>query len=203
MVTDLAKPPTQDKELVSGNNHYTGYCDACADRAGGVWLSGNLNLQPIVWRVHFPPAISSQVVSEANPGGQLTNLDLEMAAVLLHYMLLQQEVDIRFIWTGIWSDNTPTVAWTRHMANRLQAPMAGWLLLCLAAIQTAKQAGPLTIGSIAGIENDMAKVASRNFSKTLLCDCAFLTHFTNRFPLPQRQSWRLAHLISERTLLMT
>jgi hypothetical protein len=203
MVTDLAQRPTHVKELVPGDDHYTGYCDACADGAGGVWLSGDLNLRPIVWRVHFPPAISSQVVSDANPRGRLTNSDLEMAAVLLHYMILQQEVDLRFIRTGIWSDNTPTVAWTRRMADRSQAPTAGRLLRGLAAVQRATQAGPLTIGSIAGIENDMADVASRSFSETLLCDRAFLTHFTNRFPLPQRQSWRLAHLMPDRTLLVT
>jgi hypothetical protein len=40
-----------------------------------------------------------------------------MAAVLLHYMVLQQEVDLRFVRTGIWSDNTPTVAWTSRMTD--------------------------------------------------------------------------------------
>jgi hypothetical protein len=203
MVSSLARRPTHIKELVPGDDHYTGYCDACADGAGGVWLSGDLHLRPLVWRVPFPPDISSQVVSTTNPRGRLTNSDLEMAAVLLHYMVLQQEVDLRFVRTGIWSDNTPTVAWTSRMADRSQAPTAGRLLRGLAAFQRATQAGPLTIGPIAGVKNDMADLASRSFNDHLSCDRAFLTHFNTRFPLPQKQSWRLARLMPGRILLVT
>jgi hypothetical protein len=111
-----------------------------------------------------------------------------MVAVLLHYMVLQQEVDLQYIQTGVWSDNTHPLAWTKHMANHSQAPTAGRLLHSLAAIQRSIQrsiqAGLLTLGSIAGIDNIMADVASRSFD--IICDTAFLTHFTTRFPLPQQ-----------------
>jgi hypothetical protein len=203
MISSLAQRPTHIKELVPGDDHYTGYCDACATGAGGVWFSGDLYLRPLVWRVPFPAEIASQVISDTNPHGRLTNSDLEMAAVLLHYMALQQEVDLRFVRTGIWSDNTPTVAWTRRMADRSQALTAGRLLRGLAAFQRATQAGPLTIGPIPGIQNAMADLASRSFTDHLSCDRAFLTHFNTRFPLPQTQSWRLAHLTPDRTLLVT
>jgi hypothetical protein len=182
MVYDLAARPTHVKELVPGDDHFTGYCDASAAGAGGVWLSGEVNIQPIIWRVEFSTYITSQVVSNQNPRGTLTNSDLEMAAVLLHYMALQQEVDLRYVQAGVWSDNTPTVAWTKRMADHSQAPTAGRLLCGLAAFQRAVQAGPLTIGSIAGTDNDMANVASRSFH--IACDVAFLTHFMNRLPLP-------------------
>jgi hypothetical protein len=110
-----------------------------------------------------------------------------MAAVLLHYMVLQQEVDLRYKRTGTWSDSTPMVAWTTRMADRSQGPnTAGRLLHSLAAIQRSLHAGPLTLGSIAGIKNDMADVASRSFD--ILCNTAFLTFFTSRFPLPHQQS---------------
>jgi hypothetical protein len=201
MVANLATRPTHVKELVPGDDHYTGYCDACAAGAGGVWLGGDVNLRPIVWRVQFSYSITSQVVSDANPRGRLTNSDLEMAAVLLHYMVLEQAVDLRYIRTGVWSDNTPTVAWTKRMADHSQAPTAGRLLRGLAAFQRAVQAGPLTIGSIPGKDNDMADVASRSFNIT--CASSFLTFFTNRFPLPQHQSWRLVHLMPAPTLLVT
>jgi hypothetical protein len=48
MVDNLAQQPTNVKELVPGDDHYTGYCDACATGAGGVWLSSNLHIRPIV-----------------------------------------------------------------------------------------------------------------------------------------------------------
>jgi hypothetical protein len=50
MVTGLAAHAVK---LVPGDNHYTGYCNFCAAGAGGVWLSGNLHIQPIVWPVQF------------------------------------------------------------------------------------------------------------------------------------------------------
>jgi hypothetical protein len=83
LVKDLCTRPTHVKELIPGDDHYTGYCDACATGAGGVWISGKAGIRPIVWRVHFDHAISSQVVSDKNPRGRLTNSDLEMAAVLV------------------------------------------------------------------------------------------------------------------------
>jgi hypothetical protein len=35
----LCKCPTHIKELISSDNQYTGYCDACATRARGAWVS--------------------------------------------------------------------------------------------------------------------------------------------------------------------
>jgi hypothetical protein len=124
-----------------------------------------------------------------------------MAAVLLHYMVLQQEVDLRYIHTSIWLDTTPTMAWTKHMANHSQAPTMGWLLCGLAAFQCSVQASPLTLGSITGIDNDIADVASHSFN--IPCDNSFLTHLNTRLPLPQQQSWRLVPLMPKWTLLVT
>jgi hypothetical protein len=112
MVAQLGVRPTHVKELVPDDDHYVGYCDACAAGAGGVWFSGDLPLEPRVWRVAFPSDISSQVVADSNPTGTLTNSDLEMAAVLLHYMVLQQCTPMKHKRAGTFSDNTPTVAWS-------------------------------------------------------------------------------------------
>jgi hypothetical protein len=94
MVTLLSSRLTFVKELIPNADHYYRYCDACATGAGGVWFSGERNLQPIVWRVEFEQAIATQVVSNDNPHGRLTNSDLEMAALLLQYMVLHQEVEM-------------------------------------------------------------------------------------------------------------
>jgi hypothetical protein len=124
-----------------------------------------------------------------------------MAAVLLHYMVLQQEVDLGYKRTITWSDNTPTVAWTTRMADRSQGPTAGRLPRGLTAVQRSLHAGPLTLGSIAGIKNDLADIASRTFDS--MCNTAFLTFFTSRFPLPQQQSWQLVLLTSALISLVT
>jgi hypothetical protein len=113
-------------------------------------MSGEAGLPPIVWRVPFDLAISSQVVSDKNLCGRLTKLDLEMAAVLMQYMILQQHVDLRYVQASVFSDNTPTVARFKRMADKSQYLTAGRLLRGLAAIQRSTRAGPLTVASIAG-----------------------------------------------------
>jgi hypothetical protein len=107
MVAQLGVRPTHVKELVPNNDHYVGYCDACV-----VWFSGDLHLEPRVWRVAFPSDISSQGFSNSNLTGTLTNSDLKMAAVFLHYMVLQQCTPMKHKRAGTFSDNTPTVAWS-------------------------------------------------------------------------------------------
>jgi hypothetical protein len=195
LVQDLCKLPTHVKELIPGEDHYIGYCEACATGAGGTWMSGKTGLRPLVWRVPFDLAISSQVVSDKNPLGRMTNPDLEMAAVLMQYMILQQHVNLQYVRAGVFSDNTSTVAWSKRMAAKSQYPTAGRLLRGLAAIQRATRAGPLTVVSIAGKTNNMADLASGSYNTAALVpDSPFLLHFNTRFPLPQNLSWKLVHL---------
>ena len=51
------------------------------------------------------------------------------------------------------SYNTPPVAWSTHMSEKTQSNTSGRLLIGLAAVQHASQAGPLTVDSITGVEN--------------------------------------------------
>jgi hypothetical protein len=67
--------------------------------------------------------------------------------------------------------------------------MAGRLLHGMAAVQRASQAGPYTVGSVAGIKNEMANFASRSFNRPgLTCNTLFLTHFNICFSFPQQLS---------------
>jgi hypothetical protein len=104
----------------------------------------------VVWLVAFPPEISSQVILDNNPTGSLVYSDLEMAAVLLHYMVLQQLVDMTHKRARTFSDNTPTVSWPTRIADRSKSPTAGCLIRGLAAIQRESQVGPYTVASVAG-----------------------------------------------------
>jgi hypothetical protein len=79
---------------------------------GGVRFSRELHLDPVVWRVAFPPEILSQVILETNPAGNLTNSDLKMAAVLIQYMILQQITNMKHKRAGTLLDNTPTISWS-------------------------------------------------------------------------------------------
>jgi hypothetical protein len=58
--TALATRPTYVKELVPIDDHYIGYCDACTAGASGIWLSRDLNIRPIIWKIQFSANITNQ-----------------------------------------------------------------------------------------------------------------------------------------------
>jgi hypothetical protein len=112
LVGDLSKWPTHLKELVPSYDHYAGYRDVCATEARGIWMSGDTGLQPIVWQVHFDITISSQVVSDTKPlwkSHQFGPRD-GSSSTITFYMILQQEVDLRYVQASAFSNNIPTVA---------------------------------------------------------------------------------------------
>jgi hypothetical protein len=108
---------------------YVGYHDAAAEGAGGVWFSLSDNMPPTVWRVAFPQDIASEVVSDDNPKGRLTNSDLELAAeVMAVGVALAVAPKVKHVPLGTLCDNTPTVSWIEKMASKAQGPTAGRLL---------------------------------------------------------------------------
>jgi len=195
LILNLADRPTHVHELVPGDDHFVGYCDACATGAGGVWFSGSLHIPPLVWRVQFPSHIAEQVVSFKNPTGRLTNSDLELAGLVLHYCALETATNLMHKRVGIYSDNTPTVYWAKRMADRSQSATSGRLLRGLAMRQRSLHSGPSTVAPIAGDKNGMADEASRIFNSPFphLSDSQFLPYFNKTFPLPQLQSWTVVH----------
>jgi hypothetical protein len=196
LIQELARRPTHVSELVDRDADYIGFCDASAFGAGGVWFSGGKSLAPTVWRFEFPPDITAQVISDKNPTGVLTNSDLEMAGVLLHYMALEQlGVDLRHSSTTIGCNNSPAVSWTKRMATRASSPVAYRLLRGLAMRQRVTRAAPPEIYHVAGSTNTLADVASREIP-SLSHPSAFLSYFNSRFPLPQSPSWNLVTLDS-------
>jgi hypothetical protein len=88
----LPQQPTHVSKLVAQGFDYVGFCDASDFGTRGVWFPGNTALQPVVWCIKFLSDITNQVVLDSNLAGALTDLDLEMAGMLLHYLALEQLV---------------------------------------------------------------------------------------------------------------
>jgi hypothetical protein len=200
----MGKRPTHCRELVVGDPGYVGYCDASKLGAGGVWLSGIYLLHPVVWRVEWPQDIRDNVVSFSNPTGTITNSDLEMAGMVLHYLVLEHLTRLRHVHIAAWCDNTPTVSWTNKLSSS-RSRVAGRLARALALRIHANEASPLISVSIARVNNQMVDVASRTFSRTSataetfqLSDHEFLQHFATTFPL-QDTSWRVFRLSTKLT----
>jgi hypothetical protein len=198
VIRDLARRPTHVSELTQHDLHYTGYCDASAFGAGGVWFGADRDLTPIVWRVQWPKDITDAVVSFTNPNGRITNSDLEMAGVVLQEAALEAHLgtDLTHVQMAIGCDNSPAVAWTTRMATRSHSPIAFRLLKGLAMRQRTTHAAPPAVFHVAGIRNTLADVASRvipgvppmETTPGSVCPGEFLTHFDSSYPL-QQLSW--------------
>jgi len=186
------RQPTPCHDLVPAPADYGGYCDASKHGAGGVWFGLNKALPPIVWRVPFTTEIQQDIVLPANPQGKITNSDLEMAGLLLQWLILEQFADLAHTHVACWCDNTPTVAWASRLLST-KAPIAAKLLRTLALRMLECQASPLTTQHIPGVENTMADFASRSFEYHTTAE-DFLTTFHIRFPPPQDKSWIYCHL---------
>ena len=126
--------------------------------------------------------------ADSNPKGSLTNSDLEQAAVLLQFSVLEQHVDMRHRSSLIFSNNSPTLAWSERMADRSRAPTAGRLLRGFGMMQREAHAAPVLVAPVAGADNDMADFASRFTSDPT----NFVSLFNKKFPI-QAGSWKLVN----------
>ena len=185
----LGKEPIQCSQLVPGTPDYIGYCDACNYGAGGIWLSGSKTLRPLVWRIKWPPDIVQRIKDK-----HLTINDLEMAGLVFQYLLLEKLVDMPNTQSAVWCDNTSAVSWTVKM-NSQKSVIGQQLTRILSLRMLVNKSSHLAALSIAGVDNDLADLASRSFKKTGvhgnydLTDEEFLTKFNSDFPLQQGASW--------------
>ena len=112
LIREAAAEPTHVEELVPGSASYKGTLDAAgAWGVGGVWVPGTKDLAPIVGRVRWPNEVLDRLVTKDNPDGDITNSDLEMAAEVLGFIVLEANVSLRWEHVGVCSDNSATVAW--------------------------------------------------------------------------------------------
>jgi hypothetical protein len=121
VLLSLATRPTHVTELIKHEAEMAGTCDASMDGTGGIWIG--YNLQPTIWRLKW-----LEEVVELYQAGKLTNSDLEMAGVLLQYLVAERLRPMEQCHTAIWSDNTPAVNWSTKMADKATTPIAGQLL---------------------------------------------------------------------------
>jgi hypothetical protein len=78
--------------------------------------------------------------------GTITNSDLEMAGMLLHFLVLEHVVALRHVHVAAWCDSTPTVSWTNKLSSS-RSSLAGRLTHALALRIHANKASPLVLKS--------------------------------------------------------
>ena len=82
--------PTRCRELVAGWPNFIGVVDASSHGVGGVIIGELSECLPTVFRLQsWPPDITAKVKSKPNPQGTITNSDLELAGLILLWLMME------------------------------------------------------------------------------------------------------------------
>ncbi len=122
-----------------------------------MWLPGRKELAPTVWRVEWPQEVKDRLVTEKNPNGDITNSDLEMAAEVLGWLVLEAIAPTRHVHAGACSDNLPTVSWQMRGASK-RSTVANRLLRVLSTRMHMNRASPLVTRHLAGKRNHLGDI---------------------------------------------
>ena len=197
---DTISSPTKCRNLVTGWPDYVGITDASGHGLGGVIVGENKAVPPVVFRLKWPQDISASIVSDDNPNGTITNSDLEMAGLLMLWLVMEDVCEVENAHVALFSDNSPTVHWVQRLAAK-HSTIAMQLVRALALRLQLARASPLTPMHIAGVNNSLTDIPSRSFGSDSAWHCTddtqLLTLFNSTFPLPHQGSWTVYHLSSE------
>ena len=196
LLREATMDPTPCRELVMGEPDFVGVKDASKEGVGGFIVGENAECVPTVFRMEWPADIKEEVArTNARRGGKLTNSDLEMAGLLLLFLVMEEVCKFKpGQHVALFSDNSPTVSWVTRMAAR-GSLVADQLLRALALRLKKSHVSPLTPLHIAGKQNDMTDIPSRSFGSEKKWhferDEDFLTFYNSRFPLPNQNKWSI------------
>jgi hypothetical protein len=188
LLRESTSKPTQCRELVTGWPDYIGIVNASGHGTGRVVFGEQLACTPVVFRWEWPKDIKRDINSVMNPSGRIKNSDLEMACLVLLWIVIEGVCpDLREKCITLFSDNSPTVSWVTHLASR-RSVVAEHLVQVLALRLKTMHACPLTPLHIEGVQNAIADVPSRLFGSnpawTCKSDSELLTLFNTCFPFP-------------------
>lgn len=186
LARDLASRPTAIAEVIPDLPVAVGPHDASGVGMGGVWLPATVdsNLTPLLWRARFPPDVVSNLVSFANPHGQITNSDLELAGGIAHQDVLVTRFNCAGRTVEPLADNTNSVGW-HHRGSTSYYGVAAKLL----GVNSLHQRHYRYLAKssyIPGKANTMADDCSRLWNLT---DDLLLSYFNERYP--QTMPWEL------------
>jgi hypothetical protein len=183
LAASLRERPTHLAEVVPQAPSFIGATDAAKVGMGGVYFDASG--QGYVWRFPFPDDVQSQLVSKANPSGQVTNSDLEQAGLLAQVSVISHHHDVAYATLANGSDNTPAVSRITKGAVTSDGP-AAHLCNYACAHQRQHRYHCHLAHFLPGEANVMADDPSR---LQHLTNCAFLDHFQQAYPQPK--PWRL------------
>eukprot|EP00956_Cyclotella_meneghiniana_P034528 scaffold105814_cov64-Cyclotella_meneghiniana.AAC.1 len=113
LLREASLEPTPCRELVMGEPDYIGVKDASIHGVGGFIVGENAQCVPTVFRMEWPEDIREEVRrTNSGRGGKPTNSDLEMAGLLLLFLVMEEVCKFKpGQHVALFSDNSPTVSW--------------------------------------------------------------------------------------------
>ena len=193
MIKLIGAKPVECKRLVLHPAAYQGFVDASHWGVGGVWFGRSRPLPPIVWFLEWPSHLIENFLTDNNPSGSINISELELAGVLLHWLVLEAAIsqeDLRFASVAIWCDNLPAVAWLykmRSSSSLVSANLVRALAVRIHMNESAKLAGE----HLSGKFNVMADTTLRRHPTNTE---DFLSFFSSKFPPPKEHCWTLCRL---------
>ena len=193
LLRESFKEPTRCRELTSGWPDFVGIVDASSHGVGGVVFGEKSKCIPTVFRWQWPIEITQDIKTEENLEGRITNSDLEMAGMVMAWLVIEGVGgDLTEKTIALFGDNTPSISWIKRLASP-QSRVAEQLVQALALRLKARKACPLVTSHIEGKKNEIADVPSRSFGSNKEWHCEsnqqFLSLFNSLFPLPNQTSW--------------
>ena len=133
------------------------------------------------------------VCTQENPDGPITNSDLELAGLLICWLVME-EVSPCLCHKPfrLYCNNSTAVSWVKRMATR-SPKIAGPLLMALAIRVKARQSSPLYPLHISGAKDGIGDIPARSFGGTMEWHCRtdkeFFTLFNSKSSLSNKNSW--------------
>ena len=155
--------PTKCTNLVADWPDFIGITDALTHGLGGVIVGKRRAVPPTVFRLQWPEVIRNNIVSATNPNRTITNSDLEMAGLLMLWLVIEDVcTPLTNVHVALFSDNSPSVHWVQRLAAKHSA-VAMQMVRALALRLHLLHTSPLTPLYIAGKKNALTDIPSRSF----------------------------------------
>ncbi len=160
LLRESTKEPTRCRQLVTGWPDYIGFVDASGHEAGGVVISELSPCVPTIFRWQWPPDVTKDIKTATNPEGRITNLNLEMAGLLLLWLTMEEVCGpLEEKHLTLFNDNSPTIGWATKLALK-RSTVAGHLVQAMALRAKQQKACPFTPMHIAGKRMAIADIPS-------------------------------------------
>lgn len=155
--------------------------------------------------MEWPEWVKQEVLkTNAGKQGTLTNSDLEMAGLLLLWLVMEEVCQLSSgSHVALFSDNSPTVSWVNRLASR-NSQVADQLIQALSLRLKSRGVSPLSTMHIAGKKNEMTDIPSRFFGSEQKWFCReekdetdLFNLYNSHFCLPDQNLWTVFRLSRE------